>query len=284
MTTVIFCATMKTERMGYVLKIRHEDLIGSYEEKRKLVSEFDLMDDIFFAVVMEDPKACEYLLSKLLKKQIKVQKNKTQYSLKNIESHSVVLDALIEDEEHRLYDVEIQISDTMDIPLRMRYYQAMLDSSYLNKGEDYKSLPETYIIFITAFDPLGRNKNYYEVKQYIDNTEIYDNRTHQLFFNTAVDDGTELSELLQYLKYSEPGNNNFGALSKAVNFYKVDEKGVEYMCDAVKEYANEQRLKGRIEGNVKTVKNMLKEGISLETALKCAELDKETYEKYAENI
>ena len=122
------------------------------------------MDDIFFSVVMRDKDACEYLLSKLLGKQIRVIENKTQYSLRNIENHSVILDAHIEDEEHKLYNVEVQLEDNDDLGRRMRYYQSALDWSYLEKGAEYSSLPEMYMIFITKFDPFKRNKNHYEVR------------------------------------------------------------------------------------------------------------------------
>lgn len=267
--------------------IRREDLIGSFEKKKELVSKFNLMDDTFFAVVMEDKAACEYLLSELLGKSITVKENKTQYSIRNIENHSIVLDAIIEDKDHKLYNVEIQISDQKDLEMRMRYYHTAIDWSYLEKRKSYKDLPELYMICITAFDPFKENINHYEVEQYIcgkNGQKNYSDGIHRLYFNTAVDDGTRLSELLQYLKHSEPDNNNFGALSKAVNYCKVQKKGVESMCKAVEEYAMEQRLEGKIEGNVKTVKNMLKKGMSLETALECTELDKETYEKYAEHV
>ena len=274
------------------MEIKHEDLIGTYEQKRALVSQFNLMDDTFFSVVMENKAACEYLLSGLLGKPITVVENKTQYSLRNIENHSIVLDALIEDEDHKLYDVEIQIDDQKNHERRMRYYHTAIDWSYLEKGRDYNDLPELYMIFISDFDPFKRNKNHYEVKQYVDNTKEYDDGIRRLYFNTAIDDGTELSKLLQYLKLSEVSNNNFGALSQAVNFHKIQNEGVDSMCKAVENYAKERwnegriegKIEGKIEGAVETVKNMLKEGISLETALKCTKLDQETYEKYAERI
>lgn len=246
------------------------------------------MDDTFFSVVMENKAACEYLLTELLNKPIRVVENKTQYSIRNIEDHSIVLDALIEDEDHKLYDVEIQVTEQKNLERRMRYYHTAIDWSYLEKGKDYSSLPELYMIFISDFDPFRRNKNHYEVRQYVDSTKEYDDGIRRLYFNTAVDDGTKLSELLQYLKLSEESNNNFGALSQAVNYHKIQNEGVDYMCKAVEKYAkerwNEGKIEGKIEGIVETVNNMINEGLSLETALKYAGLNKETYEKYADSI
>ena len=70
-----------------------------------MVAQFNLMDDTFFSVVMEHNDAAEYLLTQLLGKPVKVVENKTQYSIRNVESHSIVLDTLVEDEDHNLYDV-----------------------------------------------------------------------------------------------------------------------------------------------------------------------------------
>lgn len=91
--------------------IRKEDLIGTYEQKRALVAQFNLMDDTLCSLVLEDKAACEYLLTALLGKKITVIENKTQYSIRNLQNHSVVLDALVEDEEHNIYNVEVQTED-----------------------------------------------------------------------------------------------------------------------------------------------------------------------------
>ena len=50
------------------MEITHESLIGSFEQKQKLVSQFNLIHDDFFAVVMQDKPALETTLRTLLKK------------------------------------------------------------------------------------------------------------------------------------------------------------------------------------------------------------------------
>ena len=60
------------------------------------------------------------------------------------------------------------------------------------------------------------------------------------------------------------------------------------MSSIVQEIKQEGKLEGiiegKIEGKVETVMNLIKMGIPFETALKAVKLDKETYEKYADNI
>lgn len=265
--------------------IRREDLIGTFEQKRALVNQFNLMDDTFCSIVLEDKAACEYLLTALLGKPIKVIENKTQYSIRNLDNHSVVLDALVEDEEHNIYDVEVQTDDEKNHERRLRYYRTAIDWSYLKKGKSYLELPELYMIFISNFDPFELNKNHYIIKQYVENSsKVYDDGVHILYFNTVVDDGSVLSKLLQYLKKSDAGNTSFGALSNAVNSLKTQKEGVESMCKAVNDYARAMADECKIEKAVEMVKNMVDDGFDIEKALKYAEIDLQTYEKYSESM
>lgn len=285
--------------------IRSEDLFGTFEQKRALVNQFTLLDDTFCSKVLEDKAACEYLLSALLGKPIKVIENKTQYSLRNLENHSVVLDALVEDDEHNIFDVEVQTEDEKNHERRLRYYSSAIDWSYLEKGKSYQELPDLYMIFISSFDPFKLNKNRYIIEKYIAGTDRkYDDGVHLYYFNVAVDDGTSLSKLLQYLKKSEAGNKSFGALSNAVNTIKSQKEGVESMCKAVNDYAKalveerkpewilegkregkiEGKREGKIENAVAMVTKMVKDGFDIEKALEYAEIDRQTYEKYSESL
>lgn len=261
----------------------HKILLETYEQKRAMVAQFNLMDDTFFSVVMRDKAACEYLLSKLLGMPLKVIENKTQYSVRNIESRSITLDVLAEDENGKLYDVEIQSENEYNHERRIRYYRTALDWSYLEKGVDYSKLPELFMIFISDFDPLKLKRVHYEIVQSVkDSGEQYSDGVYIHYFNTKIEDGSELSKLMQYLKKSDAGNTDFGALSQAVSYHKASNEGVDHMCKIMEDYGEQKKNEGRIEGKPETIKNLLKNNVSLDVALKCAELDLQTYKKYAD--
>ncbi len=76
----------------------------------------------------------------------------------------------------------------------------------------------------------------------------------------------------------------FRALSRAVNYHKVDSKGIDIMCKAVEEYANQRRLEILTEGKIEAMENMLKYGFALNRAFKYADFDEETYNKYAKPV
>ena len=51
-----------------------------------------------------------------------------------------------------MYDKKI-LKD--NLPKRMRYYQGMIDLNILEKGENYKNLKKSFVIFICTFDLFG---------------------------------------------------------------------------------------------------------------------------------
>lgn len=86
----------------------------------KPIEELTFADDFMFGKVLSDPKICKRLLEILLG--IKVGRIKyptLQKVLKpGYEAHGVRLDVFVEDSKS-LYDVEIQIAHTKDLPKRI---------------------------------------------------------------------------------------------------------------------------------------------------------------------
>lgn len=102
--------------------------LESYEEKRAKVRQFNLTSDIFFGKVMEDKAACQELIRILTKEKLTVKEVKTQYSIRNVENHSVVLDVLAEDENGKVINVEIHPQEDEDHVKRVRYYLGSIPS------------------------------------------------------------------------------------------------------------------------------------------------------------
>lgn len=59
----------------------------------------------------------------------------------------------------------MQTINKHDLPLRSRYYQAMMDIDNLGTGTHFTDLKECYILFICTFDPYGRNLPKYTFRE-----------------------------------------------------------------------------------------------------------------------
>lgn len=49
----------------------------------------------------------------------------------------------------------MQVANRGSLGKRMRYYQSILDTTGLGRGEDYERLPKSFILFVCCADPFG---------------------------------------------------------------------------------------------------------------------------------
>lgn len=227
-----------------------ENRIKNLKEAREIVRSLNLTSDFFLSVVLEDKKACEYVLRILMgKKDLKVRSVKTQYSVRQIGTHSVVLDVMAEDSENKLYEIEVQTADNTEHVRRVRYITASVDTMALDKGLDYGKLPELHIFYITLFDLAGLGKTVYHVERRLQGTEvILDNGVHEHYVNTVIDDGTDIAELMRYFVKTEATDRTHGALSDRVMILKGEGRESEYMCEIIEKMKEESRQEGKQEG------------------------------------
>ena len=145
----------------------------------------DLTDSfIFYKVMTENPDACRRLLERLLHVSIEKIEILGEKSLGiDSESKGIRLDVYVKDEE-RVFDVEMQVKNTGELPERSRYYQGVMDVDMLKSGEPYRALKETHIIFICMKDIFGQGLAHYT----FENTCVekpclkLNDRSHKHFF------------------------------------------------------------------------------------------------------
>lgn len=103
---------------------------------------------IFYKVMRHHPDACQHLLEMLLN--IKIEKmtiaNEEVIDVDH-DAKSIRLDVYVK-ESGRIYDIEIQVADTKELPERARFYSSAIDLDTLTKGKNFRNLPDSHIIFI----------------------------------------------------------------------------------------------------------------------------------------
>ena len=119
------------------------------------------------------------------------------------ESKGIRLDVYTADESH-VFDIEIQTSIPPDLGKRTRYYQSMMDSDNLLKGQNYNDLKESYVIFICLLDPFKLGLPVYTFKNLCEEnpTAELNDKSYKLFYNASAyekENDKELFALLQYI-------------------------------------------------------------------------------------
>lgn len=219
--------------------------------KLELIKKFRLIDDTFFAVCLDnDNVLAELILRTLLEKDdLQVLEAKTQYSIKGLGGHSAILDALAIDALGQLYNIEVQRSDKGAVPQRARYYGGLIDTNFFPKGEKYKNLPETYVIFITEDDVLGDDLPIYHIERIITETgKPFNDGLHIVYVNAQHTDDTRRGKLMHDFLCANPHEMYYTEFSDKAAYYKENKKGVNHMCqlleDAIKEEREEAYEKG----------------------------------------
>lgn len=74
------------------------------------------------------------------------------------DAKSVRLDIYVEDGKETVYNIEMQTTENRNLPRRTRYYQGMIDLNILEKGDNYKDLKRSFVIFVCTFEMEGAKR------------------------------------------------------------------------------------------------------------------------------
>lgn len=93
------------------------------------------------------------------------------------------------------------------------------------------------MVFLTRFDVFKEGKTIYHLGMSIQETGTpVSDGVHRIFANCAVDDGSDIAQLMQYFKNTEGENRKFPKLSKRVEYFREPQKGEDHMSQMLDEY------------------------------------------------
>ena len=198
---------------------------------RKNFDDLTIADDFMFCKIMQDEEVCKTFLEMILSGKIgKISCLSSQNSIiTGAEAKSIRLDILVKDENGKTYDIEMQAVNGHNIPKRMRYYQAALDILFLDKGEHYSNLNDSYIIFLCLFDSIGKNKPVYTFESMCleDRQTLLNDGTKKIIINANAFNkakGKNLSGFLEYVKTGKITTDFTGRIEKMIQAVKHNEQ------------------------------------------------------------
>lgn len=213
----------------------------SIERKREIVAQLKPIDDVMAEKIFEDIEVCQEMLETILQEEgLEVVEIIPQKSIRNLQGRSVRLDLLCKKSNGTFCNVEVQKSDDDNHIKRVRYNAACITANITDPGIKFEKVPDVFSIFISRFDIFEAGKTTYHLDNIVrENGEIIDNGQYTIFVNTAVNDGTDIAELMQCFEQTEVNNPKFPKLSNRVKQLKGQGKGEENMCKLVDDYAKD---------------------------------------------
>ena len=205
------------------------------------------------------------------------------------DARSICLDVYTKDDKDRVFDIEMQMTVTKELPKRSRYYHSML-VQLIDKGQTYAKLKPSFVIFICLADMFGagRHKYTFETVCREDRTIWLGEERTTIFLNADSQMEDVSKELTAFLNYAA------GCVSEDPFVKKLDEAVKEakrnrewrreYMTLLMRDQENiekgrkEGRREGRKEGQVKELYHLVLDGLlPLETAVKRSGLSQEKF-------
>lgn len=203
-----------------------------FDYYKAVLKDLTIFHDIFMRNVFKQKECTEYVLQIIMgKRDLKVIDQVIQMDFKNLQGRSAIMDCVALDNKGKKYDIEIQQAGENADPKRARYYSGLMDMNTIDPGEDFTSLPESYVIFITRDDTLGYDKPIYHIDRIIREVEEdFKDESHIIYVNSSRRDNTELGQLMRDLHCKDSKDIQSSVLAQRVFELKETQKGVETMC------------------------------------------------------
>ena len=245
-----------------------EQIDQKHQEDLQRLRGFRLLDDDFLTKCFEgDTASIELVLQIVLEKpDLKVLDVRTQVFVENLLNRSVRFDILATDSTGAKINVEIQRADKGAGRKRARYNSSMMDATLLKKGDDFDNLPETWVVFITENDVIGKGLPLYPVERcFLGTGERFEDGSHILYVNGAYRGESPIGKLMHDFSCTNAADMYYGTLADRVRFFKESKEGILIMCKVMEDMRKESLLEGVKEGikegAINTAKRMLADGM-----------------------
>lgn len=139
---------------------------------------------IFYKIMRNNPDVCKELLETLLEIEIDhIEMHGEETIETDFGSKGIRLDVYAKN-DNQAFNLEMQATDTKELPERSRYYQGSIDVDCLQSGQKYKELKDSYVIFICIPDLFEKGLPRYRFENLCveDNSVRLNDRAYKYFF------------------------------------------------------------------------------------------------------
>ena len=235
-----------------------------HREDLERLKRFRPIDDTFMRGLFKDNVPLAELVLRIItgKPDLVLLKCETQADMKRVTgARSICLDAYATDSMGKKYDLEVQRADHGADPHRARYHSSMMDVENLDEKQDYRELPDTYVIFITERDYYRAGEAVYVIENMnLTLGKPFDDGAHILYVNGEYRDDSAIGRLMHDFNCTNAEDMHYKLLAEKTRYLKENPKGVSEMCKVMEELREESFAEGREEGRAEGRKEGRAEG------------------------
>ena len=226
------------------------------------------IDDTFMRGLFKDNIPLAELVLRIIveKPDLTLVKCETQADLKRVTgARSICLDAYATDDAGKKCDIGRERADNGADPHRARYHSSALDIENLDEKQEYRKLPDSYVIFITENDYYKAGEPVYVIQNMnLTLGQPFGDGAHILYVNGKYRGDSDIGRLMHDFNCTKAEDMNFELMAERTRYLKENPKGVSDMCKVMEELRVESREEGRIEQAKATALKMNQKGMSID--------------------
>ena len=243
-----------------------------HQEDLRRLRNFRPIDDTFMRGLFKENLPLAQFVLRIItgKPDLVLTTCETQADMKRVTgARSICLDAYATDSTGKKYDIEVQRADNGADPHRARYHSSVMDVENLDEKQDYRELPDTYVIFITEKDYYKAGKPVYVIQNMnLTMEQPFGDGAHILYVNGEYRDDSDIGRLMHDFNCTDAADMNFPILAEKTRYLKENPRGVSEMCKAMEDLRTESLAEGRAEGREEqaqiTARNLYMQGLPIE--------------------
>ena len=196
---------------------------------------------------------------------LKVRTAQVQSLLTGMGGRSVWLDIEAEDEDGRIYDLEMQRIAGEVLPKRAVLHLSTIVTSKVHKGDSFGKMPEVWVIFVneTDFAKDGKPHHHYQFRD--EDGKLLGDPAHIVMVNGdyKLTDTLE-GQVIHDIMTRDPQEILISEIREPFTYLKESEKGQREMTEALAQLVD----KGKLEVFEKVVRNMAVDGVPFKQIVK----------------
>ena len=245
---------------------------------------------MFYKIMRNNPDVCKELLEILLEFPIeKIEMSQEEAIDIDFGSKGVRLDVYAKDADGlKIYNIEMQASDTKELPERSRYYQGAIDVDILKSGQKYKDLKTSFVIFICIDDIFGNGLPKYTFENLCqENPKVkLNDRAYKYFFISENCDkllNEDQKAFLRMVTGGKASNKFTGHVEELLKNAKRNAQWRKQFMDLEREktYAFDRGMEQK---TVEAARSFFANGASIELIAKSLNMTQEEVEKIVKDV
>lgn len=161
---------------------------------------------------------------------------------RNIEAAELLLNVILQRNDLKVLEVEVQRSSAGADVHRARFHSSMIDTKMLKAGQEFNEIHDSYVIFITESDIMGAGGSLYHIDRVIKETGAYfGDGSHIIYVNGSYkDDSDPVGKLMHDFRCLSSVDMFYPILAKQLKYFKETEGGQDIMCQVFEDLAEKR--------------------------------------------